>query len=146
MIILAVRHHIWVYSRMFYYWNVCIKWSYLWVVHLLNQTLPTPPSIYFRHNWASLLSPIYIYVICDTPEQMSGGDTCILNRPSPPHLPYRHIPLTCKGGRKWKIGNYYRSRMGEIYDIEKFQADRPRFKRCSPRGCPRSSHLHPVLK
>jgi hypothetical protein len=108
----------------------------------VQSDLPTPPSIYFRHNWAGLLCLIYIYGICDTPEQMSGRDICILNRPSPPHLPYRHIPLTCKGGRKWEIGHYHSSRMGEIYYCRTFKADRSRFKWCSPRGCPHSSLAH----
>ena len=63
----------------------------------------TPPSIYFRHNWAGLLCLIDIYVICDTPEQMSGGDICILNRPSPPHLPYPAYPSYLSRGMK--MGN-----------------------------------------
>ena len=53
---------------------------------------PTPPSIYFCRNRADFLSPICIYVIYDTTEQMSGGIIRILNRPSPPHLPYPAYP------------------------------------------------------
>jgi len=53
---------------------------------------PTPARIYSRHNHAGLLCLIYIYVICDTPEQMSGGVIRILSTSSPPHLPYPAYP------------------------------------------------------
>ena len=52
----------------------------------------TPPSTCSRHNVAGVLSLIYLHVICDTPEQMSGGVIHILNTCSPPHLPYPAYP------------------------------------------------------
>ena len=37
---------------------------------------------------------MYILVICDTPEEMSGGIICILNTTSPPHVRTRHFPIS----------------------------------------------------
>ena len=58
----------------------------------VQSDTPTPPSTYFHHNIAKFLSLICIYVICDIPEQMSGGIFIIRNTTSPPHLLYPAYP------------------------------------------------------
>ena|ERR1700733_15671227 len=53
---------------------------------------PTPPSIYYHHNCAVLLSPIYI---CYLRHPGANVQWCYSHSkyPSPPHLPYSHYPL-----------------------------------------------------
>ena len=58
----------------FYY---CIM--IIFMSNALAAEFPAALSIYLRHNQASLLSLICIFVICDTPEQISGGVIRILN-------------------------------------------------------------------
>ena len=55
---------------------------------------PTPSSIHCHHNRAGVTSLICIYVIYDTPEQMSGGVICIINALLLLTLRARHFPLS----------------------------------------------------
>ena len=56
-------------------------------VFAVQSDPPTPPSIYFHHNWAGFFSPICISITCNAAEQMSGGVIHTVNTSSPPHLP-----------------------------------------------------------
>ena len=97
-----MRHHLWVYTRMFYHWIMSMKWSYLRVMHLLFNLTAHPSQHYFCHNRA-----IFCAWFCYLRRPGATIRWCYSHYKctfSSSHAVPWHIPLSYKGEENGESG------------------------------------------